>query len=182
VKAGPGGGAVVSRPDPASLASTLALLLQFDGAPLRAVLEARNVLEPGMASLAARVATDAEIAAMGAALDDAAANVADYRRFVIGYRLYWELLAKATHNAVIAFLSPALRSIVDSGGFIPDEVQRRRLVTMLGTLHEAVAAREEEPARLRLAEIEQAFLDRLLAGYPQRVEAPVAWSDLPTRD
>jgi DNA-binding FadR family transcriptional regulator len=178
VRAGPGGGAVVSRPDWPNLASTLALLLQFADAPLRQVLEARCVLEPGMAELAARNASEAEIAAMGGDIAQAKASLGDYEAFSVAYRSYWSRLARSTQNALLAFLSPALRAIVDSGGFIPDELQRQKLVERLSGLHAAVAARDGPLARQRLAEIEDAFLERLATGYPQRIARPVVWSDV----
>jgi len=182
VRAGPKGGAVVARPGWPNLASTLALLMQFENAPLRQVLEARSVIEPGMAPMVVAAATDAEIAAMGEAIAAAEAAIADYPAFSLHYHRFWEQFAQATHNAVLAMLSPALRAIVDSGGFVPDEVQRGLLLTRLRTLHTAVAARDAESARARLAEIEEAFLDRLRTGYPQRIAQTVAWADVGVED
>jgi GntR family transcriptional repressor for pyruvate dehydrogenase complex len=178
VKAGPGGGAIVTRPDWTSLASTLALLLQFEDASLLQVLEARRVMAPGMADLAVKRATAEEIDAMAAQLELAAAGVSDYPAFSAAYRAYWRLLARSTRNPLLALLAPALRAIVDSGGFIPDETRRVRIVERLRQLHAAVADRDGERARTLITEIETAFLDRLVEGYPQRIVRPIAWADL----
>ncbi|WP_157215168.1 FadR/GntR family transcriptional regulator [Flavisphingomonas formosensis] len=178
VRAGPKGGAVVARPSWPSLASTLALLMQFENAPLRQVLEARSVIEPGMAPMVVEHATDAEVAAMGAAIVAAEAAMGDYPAFSHHYHRFWALFAQGTHNAVLAMLSPALRAIVDSGGFVPDEVQRGLLVERLRGLHDRVEARDADGARAKLAEIEDAFLDRLRTGYPQRIAQTVAWADV----
>jgi DNA-binding FadR family transcriptional regulator len=178
IKAGPKGGAIVARPSWPNLASTLALLLQFESAPLSQVLEARSVMEPGMAMLAAENVTEAELSEMASEIEKATANIGRYARFSEHYRRYWELFAQSTHNAVLKLVSPALRAIVNSGGFVPDEVQRALLVERLRSLHEAIAARDGQLARARLEMIEDAFLDRLRAGYPSRIAQAVAWADV----
>lgn len=178
VKAGPGGGPVITRPGSQDLASTIALLLQFADTPMSEVLEARTAIEPGMAEAAARHATDDEIAAMAADLDEMASNLGDYPAFITTYRRYWNHLAASTHNALLAFLSPALRSIVDSGGFVPDEVYRQATLERLGRIHSAVAAHDPDAARHAMRELELEFHHRLTSGYPRQMQRTVAWSDL----
>jgi GntR family transcriptional repressor for pyruvate dehydrogenase complex len=178
VRAGPGGGSVVGQPGWPNLASTLALLLQFDQAPFRCVLEARSVIEPGMAELAARNATDEQIAAMAADLDDVEANIGVFRLFSRAYRRFWRHLAESTHNPVLAFLSPALRSIVDSGGFAPNELYRNELVVRMRHIHRTIAAHDADAARAAMAGLEDEFLRRLSEGYPRQMERLVAWTDL----
>jgi DNA-binding FadR family transcriptional regulator len=58
IRPGPGGGPVVSSPQPEHLASTFALLLQTSGATFRSIIEARQILEPEMAGKAAERMTD----------------------------------------------------------------------------------------------------------------------------
>jgi GntR family transcriptional repressor for pyruvate dehydrogenase complex len=178
VRAGPGGGLVVGKPDWPNLASNLALLLQFAEAPFVSVLEARSVIEPGMAELAARYATDEELAHMLADLDRAEAGVGAYRQFQAAYVDFWRRLAASTHNAVIAFLSPALRAIVDSAGFAPNEPYRLETIGRLRKVHAAVSSRDPAAARAAMAELEDEFLHRLTSGYPRQMQRVVAWSDL----
>jgi GntR family transcriptional regulator, transcriptional repressor for pyruvate dehydrogenase complex len=178
VRAGPGGGPEVGKPSWPHLASTIALLLQFEGAPFQSVLEARSVLEPGMAELAAVNATGEEIAAMAVDLDEIEANLAVYKLFQKAYAAFWNRLARSTHNPLIAFLSPALRAIVDSAGFVPNELYRAEVLGRLRTLHAAVASRNVEGARQSMAQIEAEFLQRLTTGYPRQMKRVVAWSDL----
>src|SRR6185369_14957329 len=128
VRAGPGGGSMVGRPGWPNLASMLALLLQFDQAPLKHVLEARKVIEPGIAELAARNATPEEVQAMAADLDAIEANLGDFRRFAEFYHRFWCAFAASTHNSVLALLSPALRALINSTGFAPNEVYRTELL------------------------------------------------------
>ena len=53
IKTGPGGGPVVGEPGSRHLASIIAMMLQLESAPFRAVIEARTTLEPPMAAQAA---------------------------------------------------------------------------------------------------------------------------------
>jgi DNA-binding FadR family transcriptional regulator len=178
MRAGPGGGSVVGRPGWPNLASTLALLLQFDQAPFHSVLEARSALEPGMAELAARNATDEEIALMAGDLDDIEAHLGVFREWSQAYQRFWRHLAESTHNPVIAFLSPALRALVDSGRFVPNELYRNETLTRLRKVHQTLVDRDPERARAAMAELEEGFYKRIAEGYPRQMNRQVAWSDL----
>jgi len=178
VRAGPGGGPEVGRPGWPHLASTIALLLQFADAPLRSVIEARAVTEPAMVELAARNATDAEIADLAGDLDAVEASLGAFRQFSAAYQRFWLRLAESTHNPLVAILSPALRAIVDSGGFAPNEVYRSEILGRLREIHALIARRDGEAARREMAGLEQSFMERLNEGYPRQMDRVVAWSDL----
>ena len=60
IKTGPGGGPVVGEPGSRHVASVIAMMLQLERAPFRAVLEARTTLEPAMAAQAALRASTPE--------------------------------------------------------------------------------------------------------------------------
>ena len=53
LKPGPGGGPIVNHPDAGTLSASLSLLLQFDNAPFSTIMEARSVMEPSLARMAA---------------------------------------------------------------------------------------------------------------------------------
>jgi DNA-binding FadR family transcriptional regulator len=178
MRAGPGGGSVVGRPGWPNLASTLALLLQFDRAPFRSVLEARSALEPGMAELAAQNATDEEVAQMATDLDDIEANLGAFRPWSQAYQRFWRHLAESTHNPLIAFLSPALRALVDSGGFAPNELYRAETLGRLRGVHRTLVARDPAAARTAMSKLEAEFQRRIAEGYPRQMDRKVAWSDL----
>jgi len=178
VRAGPGGGSMVGRPGWPNLASMLALLLQFDQAPLKHVLEARKVIEPGIAELAARNATPEEVQAMAADLDAIEANLGDFRRFAEFYHRFWCAFAASTHNSVLALLSPALRALINSTGFAPNEVYRTELLGRMRKLHKAIAAQDAKAARSIMADIQDEFFNRIAQGYPRQLNRLMAWSDL----
>lgn len=178
MRPGPGGGPEIVQPGWPDLASTIALLLQFAGAPLRAVLDARVAIEPGMAELAARNASADEIETMAGDLVEIEAGIGSYRRFSAAYESFWRHLAVSSHNELFAFLSPALRAIVNSAGFVPDEPYRVEVLGMLRGVLEAVRAREPASAAERMRALEVEFGRRLTEGYPRQVAEPIAWSDL----
>jgi GntR family transcriptional regulator, transcriptional repressor for pyruvate dehydrogenase complex len=178
MRSGPSGGPEISQPGASHLASTIALLLQFADAPLRTLLDARIAIEPGMAELAAAHATDEEIAAMSLDLMAVEVDIGNYRKYSAAYLAYWRHLAASSHNPLMAFLSPALRSIVNSAGFVPNELYRAETLGRLQGIHEAVAAHDGLAARTRMRDLEVEFQRRLTEGYPRQMDRIIAWSDL----
>ena len=177
-RAGPGGGPEIRRPGWPQLASTIALLLQFADAPLRVILEARIVLEPGVAKMSAARATGEDIAAMAHDLDAVEAGIGNYRDFADAYLRFWNHLAESTHNALLSLLSPSLRAIVNTSLVVPNEPYRLYLLEKLRAIHAAVAAHDEVAAAETVAALEQEFLHRLMSGYPRRFDRVIAWSDI----
>lgn len=178
MRSGPHGGPEISQPGWPHLASTLALLLQFSEAPLRSLLEARIAIEPGMAMLAATHATEVDIAAMAVDLDAIEADLGSYRGFSVAYLAYWGDLARSSHNELLAFLSPAMRAIVNSAGFVPNEPYRVEILDRLRIIHAAVAHHDPAAAWSAMRELELEFFKRLTEGYPRQVDTVVAWFDL----
>ena len=78
VRTGPSGGQFVADPDWHHLASTIALLLQFANASVETVMEARLCIDPGMAAVAARNASPADIEQMGELLSEMHSRLGDY--------------------------------------------------------------------------------------------------------
>jgi DNA-binding FadR family transcriptional regulator len=178
LRSGPTGGVEISRPDSRHLASTIALLMQFADAPLRSILEARMAIDPGMAELAAAHATRAEIESMAEHLGVMATNVDRYRTWNDAYNAYWHELAACSHNPLLAGLGPALRTIVNSGGFVPNERYRAETTTRLRRLHDAVAAHDPAGARAAMLDIDRSFDERLSEGYPQQYDRVVCWPEI----
>jgi DNA-binding FadR family transcriptional regulator len=178
IRNGPGGGPVISQPGWPHLASSVALLLQFANAPMQAVMEARNAIEPGMAEMAAHNAGDDDIAAMERDLAEVSETLGNYKRYHAAYMRFWNHLAQSTHNELLAFLCPALRSIVDSAGFVPNELYRMETLQRLRIIHASIADHDGPGARDAMRSLELEFLNRLTQGYPQQMKRIVAWSDL----
>jgi DNA-binding FadR family transcriptional regulator len=178
LRSGPAGGVEISRPDSRHLASTIALLMQFADAPLRSILEARMAIDPGMAELAAEHATARELEALAENLEVMDASTGHYATWNDAYNAYWRGLAASSHNPLLASLSPALRTIVNSGGFVPNERYRVEVGDLLRALHEAVAARDPSRAREAMLAIDRSFTGRLAEGYPQQFDRTVCWPEI----
>jgi GntR family transcriptional regulator, transcriptional repressor for pyruvate dehydrogenase complex len=178
MRSGAGGGPEIAEPSWPHLASAIALLLQFADAPLRTLLEARVAIEPGMAELAATSATDAEVAQMAADLDALAVSLGAYREFSQAYLRYWGHLSASTHNALLSSLSPAMRAIVNSAGFAPNEPYREVILGRLRGIHAAVAAHDGAEAFERMRDLELEYRRRLVEGYPRQVDRVISWSEL----
>jgi GntR family transcriptional regulator, transcriptional repressor for pyruvate dehydrogenase complex len=178
IRAGPGGGPEIRRPGWPQLASTIALLLQFADAPMREVLEARTAIEPGVARMAALYATTQDIEVMADDLDEIEAQIGNFKKWSPAYLQFWNHLAESTHNAFLMFVSPALRAIVNSAGFVPNEPYRIETLGRLRRIHAAVEQHDVEAATAAMIELEHEFFNRLSTGYPRQMERVVAWSDL----
>ena len=137
-------------------------------------------IDPGLAELAAQHATADEIDAMAEELVVMDANLGHYRAWNEAYNAYWHDLAASSHNPLLASLSPALRTIVNSGGFVPNERYRADTVTRLRKLHQTVAAHDSSAARAAMLEIDRSFHERLAEGYPQQYDRVVCWPEIVT--
>ena len=107
----------------------------------------------------------------------------DTATFAAEYRRFWDLLAEAAANALLSLLGPALRTIVNSGGFAPDEVYRTRIIDHLREIHAAIppSAVPPMPRPPPTARSTQEFARRLETGYPRQIERPVPWRRIDTR-
>jgi len=178
IKTGPGGGPVVDAPHAQHLASTLALLLQFVGAPFRSIIETRLVVEPGMTVLAAQRAGADDLAALQASLDVLRDGVEDEASFHEEHRHFHDLIAFASHNPVFRFLLPALHWISDGAGMVYGLPERRTVAGAMEQIYEAIEQQDGDGAALamrRFFEGSLAYLDRV---YPQIMETGVTWADL----
>lgn len=177
IKSGPGGGPVIQTPDGGHFASTLALMLQFVGAPFRTLIETRWVVEPGIAALAAERATAEDLAALRACHQAMRGALADGARFAEESRRFHDLLAFASGNALFRFLLPALHWITDGAGVDYSAMERKRILRGMGDLLAAIEAREATIAY----DLTRAFFGASLA-YLDRAHAPLMarplrWAD-----
>ena len=177
-KAGPGGGTVVARPDWRNLASTFALLMQFSGTSLAQVMAARRLLEPSMVAESVRNAQPDQIERMRNDLATARKRIADAEDFLRAYRAFWHEVADATGSPVTAELWKALRAVLDSGGFVPNEVYRLHVLGRVEELLAALEARDIEGASRIVAELDGEFEERLTRDYPLRTGKTVCWGDI----
>ena len=181
LKPGPGGGPVIGDPDPHHLAGNLALLLQFVGTPFRAIIEARYVIEPALAALAAARATPAALAEIRRCITTMRAALADSVRFHEENRRFHDLLAIASGNPVFAFLVPALHAISDSSGLVYDPPVRRRALRGNTEIYRAIARRDAAAAQATTERFLGGALAYLERAHPVAMTRQVTWADVSPR-
>ena len=97
------------RPD---VGSSTWLGQPMDRAEHTELVEAREVLECALARLAARRATDEQIASLKATVDDMARNTRDAERYLEADLAFHMTLAAAAHNRVLLRAMHAIRSLL----------------------------------------------------------------------
>ena len=177
IRPGPNGGHFVAHPRWDNLASSIALLLQFSDATIESIIEARVTIEPGMAALAARNAAEEDIAGMQDVLNALAKKIGDYDAYYLLYMDFWDRLAKASHNELFVFLSPALRRITWTAGIRPNESQRENALANIRNVLKAVAAHDEDKAFKAMKQLETSYLQTMRRDYPREISKTVSWSD-----
>lgn len=177
IRTGPNGGHFVAYPHWESLASTMALLLQFSDATLDSLIEARIAIEPGMAALAAQRATPEDISELNALLDQLDENLGDYDSYYALYLEFWEQMTLAARNPLFLFLLPALRRITWTGGIRPNEAQREAALKGLCLIRDAIAAGDAKLAAKTLRNLEKGYLIAMREEYPREISRPVLWHE-----
>jgi DNA-binding FadR family transcriptional regulator len=127
IRSGRGGGPVVRRPKLDDLADSLSLMLQFAGASLADVIDARVWLESAVARAAAERITDEELEQLRAVNRDMARHgIDDDARFAAGNDSFHRIIAEASGNLVLSIFLAALQSIADgrAAGVVYDRAFR----------------------------------------------------------
>jgi DNA-binding FadR family transcriptional regulator len=175
IKAGPGGGPVVSVPGADHLASVLSLHLQFADASFRSVVDARRSIYPVLAAQAAENASGQDIATLQESIARMRSCVDDADLFTGETRRFQSLVAAASGNPVLALLVDALHRMSEDAGSRWDEKQRRSALRSYEKAFRAIENGASEEAR--------SIMERSLAAAardweriaPDELKRPVAW-------
>jgi len=180
IKPGPGGGPVVTAPSYRNLASTIALLLQLSDAPFRDIVEVRLVLEPSMASQAARRIDPEHLDEIKVTLDAMAENLEDLDIFLAENEKFHDLIAWSTGNHLFGYLVESLHWITDGTALgVEYPLERRQHVLKAHTrIYEAIKAKDEAKAAKAMADHIAQFGKYLEREYPQIMETPLRWESL----
>jgi GntR family transcriptional regulator, transcriptional repressor for pyruvate dehydrogenase complex len=130
-KQGPGGGPVIEKPTASNLATTLNLLLQFEDAPYRVIVEARAAFEPVMAQLAAeRIGAD-DLTRLERSLTDMESDIDGAERYLSANAEFHNTIAWSSGNPLFGFLIEAMVGAMDVSGTSRDlrhSTRRRQIV------------------------------------------------------
>lgn len=175
IKAGPGGGPVVSTPGAEHLASVLSLHLQFTGASFRSVVEARCSIYPVLAAEAAGNASPDDAVALRESLARMHAGAYDADLFREEARRFMNLIATASGNRVLAILVEALHRMSGESNAAWDEKQRRSALRSYERVVRAIEDGRSEEARAIMARSLAAALRSWERTSPDELKLPVAW-------
>ena len=174
IKAGPGGGPVVSVPGADHLASVLSLHLHFAEATFRSVVAARGSIYPVLAAEAAENATREDVSMLQQSIARMHAGVQDAELFTHEARRFMNLVAVASRNRVLALLVDALHRMSEGTGEW-EERQRRSALRSYERVVEAIDRGEPDVARSVMAESMAAAVRHWERTAPDQLKLPVAW-------
>ncbi len=177
IKAGPGGGPVVSVPGADHLASVLSLHLQFADASFSSVVDARRAIYPLLASQAAQIASRQDIATLQESISRMRACVHDSGLFTEQARRLLSLVATASGNRVLALLVDALHRMSEGAGAEWDEKQRRSALRNYEMVIRAIESGEPEEAASIMEKSLSAAARYWERTAPDELKRPVAWID-----
>lgn len=150
IKVGARGGAFVARPSTLPVSESLANMLRLKQATLRHLVEARILVEPHVADIAARRATAEDLRAMEEAIAAARAGRAAGDRYFIPTSVAFHLaLAEAAKNPVLFFTVNSFRALFHEAlaALLPADDMAERAVDDHQRILEAIRARDGERAR-----------------------------------
>ena len=177
IKAGPGGGPVVSAPGADHLASVLSLHLQFADASSRSVSEARCSIYPVLAAEAASNASREDLETLRESITRMNESAHDADLFRDEARRFMDLIARASGNRVLAILVEALHRMSGESSAAYDEKQRRSALRTYERVIRAIENGESEEARSLMAKSLSAALRVRERMAPDELKQPVAWID-----
>ena len=177
IKPGPGGDPVVRSPDERHLAGTIALLLQMSNTPFRAIVEARAVLEPYLATKAAELIKPELLDELAQTVDNMRAHIDDENVFLRENERFHDIIAWSSGNDLFGYLVTSLHWITDGTalGVEYPEKRRRDVLKAHDAIYQAIAAGDSEAASAAMRDHIGGFTRYMDTRYPQLMERPIPW-------
>jgi DNA-binding FadR family transcriptional regulator len=177
IKAGPGGGPVVARVSTRDFGRMAALYFQFAGMTFRELMEARLIMEPVLARLAAErraehVGTVEELTAAAEQTD-----LGDDEHYLASSADFHMLVARASGNSIIFLLSHALEGILHdrvTGMLFPVD-GRQEVVEAHKAVAAAIARGHAQRAETLMREHMQRYAKFVEERHPTLMDEVVSW-------
>lgn len=176
IKAGPGGGPVVSVPDIDHLTSAVSLQLQFANATFESVLEARRSIYPVLVMEAAQHATHQDIVALRQCVQNLKDATEDSEMTAREARRFYEMVASASKNLVLGFLVNALHRMSQGSGIQYDHEQRQANARNSGRILQAIESGDAEKAYAISTKMHAAARRYWEKNAPELLDTPVSWT------
>ena len=176
LKTGPGGGPIVQRPDLGRVTRLLLIVLLTSGTSLRHVYEARGVLDPLIASLAAERATPEQIAQLEDSLQVMKQAAGDEEALLMENLRFHRLIADTAGNPVLDAYSFLIQDILDGHrmGIRYSPQRRRGIIESHAAIVRAIAERDRAQASAAAAAHVAEAVTYFERKYPGELDAPVS--------
>lgn len=178
IRSGPGGGPVVRQPEPSDLTEALTLILQFQRATMREVIEARVWLEPIVARAAAPAITKSEIERLREVNDSMKLAIGvDEERVIASNQQFHRIIAAAASNIVLRVFTETLLTVADHG--IDNLYQSDDFKVQVTRDHDAVIAalesKDAEAAEVEMRKHLQNGTEYRVRDNPGIMQRPLRW-------
>jgi GntR family transcriptional regulator, transcriptional repressor for pyruvate dehydrogenase complex len=179
VKSGPHGGPQLTTPSSAVVGSALGMVIQFRGATLRTVFEARTALEPQCTAVAARNRDEQDLERLDAQVEllRASQNVRGPEYAAHSGRFHL-LIAEATHNDVLAIIVPALAAMTATVPWRYVRGSRPEITDRVASIVGAIREQDDSMASKRMHELFEWIMNDLLADQPAKMRSRILWPDV----
>ncbi|HZZ49709.1 MAG TPA: FCD domain-containing protein [Pseudonocardia sp.] len=179
IKAGPHGGPHLTTPTPAVVASALGMVIQFRGATLRSIFEARLAVEPAVAALAALNRKDHDLEL----LDDSVALLRATQpvrgpEFAAHLGRYHLRVAEAAHNDVLATLVPALAVMTTTIVWRFPPGGRSELTERISNAVEAIRVGDGPASNMVTYSMIEWLMNALQVKQAGQMESRILWPDV----
>lgn len=150
IKVGARGGTFVARPSMQPVSESLANMLRLHRATIQDLVEARLLVEPHVAALAAQRATAGDVRAMEQAVADARTARTGGDPFFIPHSVAFHIaLAEAAKNPVLLYAVDSFRTLFHEAltTLLPADDMARRAIGDHQSILEAIKVRDPERAQ-----------------------------------
>ncbi|WP_154769090.1 FadR/GntR family transcriptional regulator [Nakamurella alba] len=179
VKSGPRGGPQLTTPGSAVVGSALGMVVQFRGATLHTVFQARAAIEPAVAALAASCRNETDLRVLDRQVDLLRAAQSTHGPVYAGHSERFNLLlAEASHNEVLATTVPAMAAMTAAVTWRYGPGMRPELTERIGRVVAAVRDSDPAAATAEHAAMFGWLIDELLESQPARMQARILWPDV----
>jgi DNA-binding FadR family transcriptional regulator len=177
LKPGPRGGPVLRDPDSTHLASTLVLLMQFQKAPFRTIVEVRTALEPMISRLAAVRMSDESLVDLGDTIGRMRDHLDQQDQFLEANKRFHDIIAWSSGNPLFGYIVDSLLGIMD-GTVIGIDYPRPRRVAILKAhdeIHQALRDRDPDRAEDRMRDHIHAYVRYAEKKFPEVLDEVIRW-------
>ena len=179
LRSGPGGGPVILSVSPADVSRSFSLYLRLSGATIQELVDARKVIDPLMARLAAENINELAAQRLRDALDREAKAARDKTTVVATANDFHYVLASLTGNSVLNLVTTSLKEMYTSRFVmvgLAERITRPSIRKEHREIGEAVVSGDGDLAERLMREHLTKHLDQALRVSPSFSNSVISWS------